>query len=150
MTRQITVTAHYSRDADTVFAEAIHFSEMVDAMKGIARYEGLPDDVVREGETYVVDITLFGIMKNPGHTMFVELLDRDSRVIQSREHNAQVKRWDHTLSIQPSGTGCIWTDKIVIEADRMEWFTARFAAYVYTRRHRHREAASLDTVVRRL
>ena len=76
--------------------------------------------------------------------------DRDSRVIQSREHNAQVKRWDHTLSIQPSGTGCIWTDKIVIEADRMEWFTARFSAYVYTRRHRHREAASLDTVVRRL
>ncbi len=152
MAREITVTAHYPRDADTVFDEAIHFDEMVEAMKGIARYEGLPKGVVEEGATYVVDITLFGVMKNPGHTMFVEMLDREARVIQSREKNAQVTRWDHTLSIQPerTGKGCVWTDRVIVEAPRMEWFTARFAAYVYTRRHKHRGAAALETVVRPL
>ena len=150
MTRQITVTARYPTDADATFAEAIHFSEMVEAMRGIATYTGLPDDVVREGETYVVDITLFGVMKNPGHTMYVETLDRQSRVIQSREHNAQVTRWDHHLSIQPHGNGCLWTDTVVIEAPRMEWFTARFAAFVYTRRHKHRGAEALQTLVKRL
>ncbi|MGR3365143.1 MAG: hypothetical protein ACU0CY_13305 [Maritimibacter harenae] len=147
MTRQITVTARYPRDADTVFAEAIHFGELVEAMKGIARYEGLPDGVVEEGRTYVVDITLFGLMKNPGHSMHVERLDPAARVIQSRERNRSVNRWDHTLSIQPDGDGCVWTDTVVIAADRMEGFTARFAAFVYTRRHRHRGAAAIETRV---
>ncbi|MBV7408299.1 hypothetical protein [Maritimibacter sp. DP1N21-5] len=150
MTRKITITARYPRDADTVFAEALQFSEMTEAMRGIAAYHGLPDDVVREGETYVVDITLFGVLKNPGHTMYVETLDRQSRVIQSCEHNSQVTRWDHNLSIQPHGKGCVWTDTVVIEAPKMEWFTARFAAYVYTRRHKHRGAEALQTLVTRL
>lgn len=147
MTRKIVVTAHYPRNADELFAEAVQVDELAEAMRGIARYDGLPSGAVREGETYMVDITLFGVIKTPDHRMHVETLDPVSRVIQSRESNAQVSRWDHTLSIQPRHRGCIWTDTVMIEAERMEWLVARFAAFVYARRHRRRGAAGLETRV---
>ena len=149
MTYQVTITAGYPREADTVFAEACHFAELVEAMRGIARYDGLPGGEAQEGETYVVDVTLFGLVRNPGHTMHVERLDRAARVIQSREHNRSVSRWDHTLSVQPGGAGCVWTDKVFVDTPRGGWFTARVAAFVYARRHHHRGALSIRREIRR-
>lgn len=150
MTREVIVTAQYPRNADEVFAEAMHLEELVEAMRGIATYDGLPRGEVYQGQRITVDVTLFKLVKNKNHEMYVETLDREARVLQSREHNPSVARWDHTLSIQPSGKGCVWTDRVIIEADRGEWFTAKFAAFVYTKRHKHRGAAQLETRVRPL
>ena len=155
MAWEITIEARYPRDADTVFAEALNFAELREAMRGLATYDGLPEGEVTEGMTAVVDITLFGIVRNPGHTMHVERLDRAARVIQSREHNRSVSRWDHRLSVQPlpganGGDGCLWTDRVVIDAPRFAWGTALFARYVYARRHRHRGALSISKAMRRI
>ena len=155
MAWEITIEARYPRDADTVFAEALNFAELREAMRGLATYDGLPEGEVTEGMTAVVDITLFGIVRNSGHTMHVERLDRAARVIQSREHNRTVSRWDHTLSVQPlpgsnGEVGCLWTDRVVIDAPRGAWATALFARYVYARRHRHRGALSIAKSLRRL
>ncbi|WP_371170410.1 hypothetical protein [Aliiroseovarius sp. 2305UL8-7] len=150
MAYRIIVTATYPRDADTVFAEACEFSELVEAMKGIATYKGLPNEAVEEGKTYVVDVTLFGIIKNPGHTMFAERLDRQARIIQSRESNPSVSRWDHELSVQPRGSGAVWTDTVEIDASRGAWFTAQFARFVYTRRHKKRVAETLTSTIEKI
>ena len=150
MPYEVTIEARYPRDADTVFAEAMNIAELREAMRGLATYDGLPDIEVEEGMTFVVDVTLFGLIRNPGHTMHIECLDRTARVLQSREHNASVSRWDHNLSIQPEGAGCLWTDRVVIDAPRGAWGTARFARYVYARRHRHRRALSIAKSIRRL
>ena len=150
MTYRITVTATYPRNADTVFSEACEFSELVEAMKGIARYNGLPAGPVEEGKTYVVDVTLFGFIKNPGHTMFAERVDRAARIIQSRESNRSVSRWDHELSVQPNGSSAVWTDTVEIDAPRGAWFTAQFARFVYTRRHKTRRAESLTSKIERI
>lgn len=151
MSYRVTITATYARDADTVFAEACVFGEMIEAMRGIARYAGLPEGAAQEGETYVVDVTLFGVIKNPGHTMYVERLDPEARYIQSREHNASVSRWDHNLSVQPNpGGGAIWTDTVIIDAPKMAWATARFAQFVYRRRHKKRRALTLHSTIERI
>ncbi|MCK8485192.1 hypothetical protein MUY21_14190 [Aliiroseovarius sp. S2029] len=150
MTYRITVTATYPRDADAVFAEACQFAELVQAMRGIATYDGLPAGAAQQGKTYVVDVTLFGLIRNPGHTMFVERLDHQARLIQSREHNASVRRWDHELSVQPDGAGAVWTDTVEIDAPRAAWFTAQFARFVYTRRHKKRKATTLVSRIERV
>ncbi|MCI2399770.1 hypothetical protein [Aliiroseovarius subalbicans] len=150
MTYQVTIEAFYAGDPDQIFSEACQFSELVDAMSSIATYDGLPQGAAAQGETYVVDVTLFGLVKNPGHTMFVERLDPVARILQSREHNASVSRWDHTLSVQPGDGGTIWTDTVIIEAPRMEWATARFARFVYKRRHKHRRALHIATSIKRV
>ncbi|PJI92136.1 hypothetical protein BC777_0980 [Yoonia maricola] len=140
----ITVDATYGADADRVFEDALDFSEMQEAMKGLAVYEGLPDRAVQQGDTIYVDVTMFKILKTRDHCMHVERLDRDARIVQSREHNKAIKRWDHTLSVQPVDGGCLWRDRIVLDAGPTTCLTARFCQFVYARRHRLRKARSIQ------
>ncbi len=150
MPYEIIVTADYSGDPDQIFARASQLSELEEAMKGIATYRGLPDTPIERGQTLQVDVTLFGFVTTKGHVMHIETLDFENRIIQSREHNPQVKKWDHTLSVQPGPSGTIWRDRVIIDAGWQGAFTARFARYVYRRRHQHREALKIQTSLRRL
>ncbi|WP_299412491.1 hypothetical protein [uncultured Sulfitobacter sp.] len=139
----VTLRAVYPRDPDTVFAEALHFGEMKQAMAKIAIYEGLPDGEVAAGERFTVDVLMWGFLRTKNHVMYVESLDCAARVLQSREHNPSVARWDHTLSLDPHPQGALWTDHIVLEAGWQTPFVARFCRYVYSHRHRTRGALSL-------
>ena len=40
---EVIIEARYPGDADTVFAEALNFAELREAMRGLARYEGHSD-----------------------------------------------------------------------------------------------------------
>jgi hypothetical protein len=141
----VEITARYPADPDAVFQSALRFSEMTEAMAGIATYKGLPiSDTAHEGETIIVDVTFWGVFKQRGHRMFIERLDPQARIIQSRESGNGIKRWDHTLSVEPDGAGALWTDTVVIDAGWRTPFVARFAAFVYVRRHRHRKALSIE------
>lgn len=143
MPLRVVITARHAGNADDIFDSALHFDELEAAMAGFAVYEGLPREKAREGATYVTDVTFWGLIKIKGHTMHVEKVDVAGRIIQSREHGGSIKRWDHTLSVQPDGKDAVWTDSVVIDAGWQTPFAARFAAYVYTRRHRHRGALSI-------
>jgi len=149
MPHTITVEATYSSDADTVFAAALNPAEMKEAMRGIAVYEGLPDHDIAEGDTITVDVTMFGFLKTRGHHMYVERLDHAARLIQSREQNSGIRRWDHTLTVEPHGSGCLWRDRVVLDAGLLTFLTARFCSFVYTRRHRTRQAQSITAQIRR-
>lgn len=139
----IEVTAFYNEDADSVFQSALRFSEMTDAMAGLATYEGLPaHGAAREGDSLVVNVTFWGWFKQTGHSMHIERLDPEARVIQSRERGNGIRRWDHTLSVQPDGAMTRWTDTVVLDAGWRTPFVAAFAAYMYRRRHRYRKAES--------
>jgi hypothetical protein len=140
----VEITAHYDADPDSLFRSALRFSEMADAMAGMATYAGFPaSDTACEGDTIIVDVTFWGVFKQKGHRMFVERLDPDQRIVQSRESGNGIKRWDHELSIQPDGTLAVWRDVIVIDAGWRTPLMARFAAFIYARRHRHRCAISI-------
>ncbi len=143
MAAVVKISAFYPGDADAVFAEALRFEELEEAMRGLAAYEGGPTGEVKEGDAYSIDVTFWGVFKNKGHVIHVEKVDRANRVIQSREHNASVRRWDHNLSVQPDGDRVRWTDSIVVDAGWRTPFAARFAAFVYRRRHRHRRALEI-------
>lgn len=150
MAARITIKAIHAEDPDTLFTEAIRFGELREAMRGLATYEGLDDDIeVVKGETYTVDVTLWGFLKNSGHVMHVEDLDLGRRLIQSREHNAAIKRWDHRLTVDKHVQGALWTDDIIMDAGWRTFGAARFCAYVYGYRHRRRRALSTKTTIRK-
>jgi hypothetical protein len=149
MTRILTVTASYPRDADTVFAEALSFDEMRAATRGVARYEGLPAGTFEEGATYVADVTLWGILRNPGYRMHVARLDRAARVVESREAGRSIRRWTHVLSVVPDGAGCIWTDRVEIDAGVGTWLAVRLARRLYGARHRNRDAETITARIAR-
>jgi hypothetical protein len=140
----VEITARYREDADALFRAALHFSEMTEAMAGMATYSGLPaSGTACEGDTIIVDVTFWGVFKQKGHRIFIERLDPEQRVIQSRESGSGIKRWDHSLSVQPDGALTVWRDVIIIDAGWRTQFMARFAALIYARRHPHRCAISI-------
>ncbi len=145
MARAITIEAFYPGDADEIFASALDFSELRAAMSGLATYEGLPEGEAQEGQHYTLDVTLFGWMKNAGHEIFLETLNRQERWLQSRERNATIRRWDHHLSVQPHEKGAVWTDTVILDAGWQTWFVSLFVAYVYRYRHKRRETLSLKS-----
>lgn len=146
MAIRVEVTALYDQDPDSVFRSALNFSEMKEAMRGLAVYEGLADDAIaEEGQTYTVDVTMFGFMKTKGHVIYVEKLDLENRFMQSREHNPMIKRWDHHLSVVSEGDKARWIDSVVIDADWRTIPTSMYAAYIYRHRHRHRKALKITS-----
>ncbi len=144
MAALVEVTALYDADPDEVFAAALQFDELLDAMSSLAVYEGLaPGTVAEEGKTYTVDVTFWGLIKMTGHKMFVEKLDKANRLLQSRESGNGIKNWDHNLSVRPEDGKARWVDLIEIDAGWQTPFVARFARFVYTRRHKHRQALEI-------
>ncbi len=145
MAKRVIVNAYYHGDADEIFASAQNFEELKDAMKGFARYEGIEDKPAKEGQTYTVDVTFWGFYTVRGHVIHLETLNQEERWMQSREHSPQIKRWDHHLSVHPDGDRVRWADSIIIDAGWQTFGAARFAAFVYQRRHRHRQALEITT-----
>lgn len=150
MARRVITTATYRGKAHDIFLEALDFGEMSDAMSGLAHYEGLPERPAKEGETVTVDITTLKVFKTKGYEMFIERLDKEACILQSREKGGAIKMWDHNLSIRQDGEKAIWTDDVMIEAGLITSLAARFGAYMYKRRHIHRKALNISTQIRAL
>ena len=150
--QRVTVSAVYYGDADEIFTAALNFDEMRAAMKGLATYDGVPDGMVVEvGKPVIVDVTFWGIIKAKGHRMEVVEMDHDGRWLQSREQGGAIRHWDHRLSVQPQPDGTVlWTDDVRIDAGLQTWFMARFAQYLYRRRHKHRQAISITGQIEKL
>ena len=149
MPRVITIRATYPGDPDTIFAEALDLGELRHAMSRIARYDRLPDKVMEEGDRYDVDITLYRLLRTRNHRMHVLGLDRAARVVESRESNPAVARWDHTLTVEPAPGGALWTDRVVLDAGWRTGPTALFCRHVYVQRHRLRGAVSITSRIAR-
>ncbi|WP_224816201.1 hypothetical protein [Hasllibacter sp. MH4015] len=147
--RVLTVSATYSRDPGTVFAEAIDFDAMVDATKGLATYKGLPAGSFEEGKTYETYVTVWGWMHNPHYRIHVERLDHDARLVQSREQGRAIRQWDHTLTVEDHPTGSIWTDRIVIDSGLLTGYMVRVGRYLYQYRHRNRDAVAITASITR-
>ena len=147
MPKRIITTATYLGKAHDIFLEALNFNEMAAAMSKIARYEGLPEQPAQQGQTFSVDITTFKFFKTKNYTMFIELLDKDALVLQSREKGGAIKMWDHRLSMRQENETVIWTDDVTIGAGLITPIVARFGAYIYKKRHLHRQALNITTQI---
>lgn len=147
MVSLLEVTALYDENPDAVFRAALDTAELEAAMSGLAVYDGLPKGVVKEGQTAIVNVTIWGFLKTRNYTMHVETLDMENRILQSREHGGMIKRWDHTLSVVPENGKARWRDAIIIDAGWNTRGAALFGSYMYKRRHRYRRA--LEITVKR-
>jgi ligand-binding SRPBCC domain-containing protein len=140
---ELTVTARYPRPADAVFADALSFDEMAEATRGTAVYRDLPESPMQQGRTYTLNVTVWGVMRNPRYQVHVERIDPDARIVQSREHGWMIRQWDHTLSITPDGDGCTWSDRILIDCAWATPFMSRVARSLYRARHRNRQGQQI-------
>lgn len=96
----------------------------------------LPDRWMPQ-QTVQVRPYLLGLVPLGTRTLYFERIDPQTRQIQTREHDALVRRWDHLISINDAGDGrCRYCDELEIEAGLCTWLVWLFAQCFY--RHRQR------------
>lgn len=136
--RTVEVTYTYPFAAERVWALATDYGALGKVMKGIASIQGLPDGRAQAGQKLEVMVSLFG--KLPAQPYFIEVLscDDDKMIMQSNEHGAGVKTWQHTLTVAPTKTGCQLKDHIQIDAGWLTSVLALWAQYLYGARHKPR------------
>ena len=150
MPTELTVSARYPRPADAVFAEALSFAEMAEATRGVAVYKDIPQGSMEEGRTYTLNVTVWGIMRNPNYQVHVERVDPVARTVQSREFGWMIRQWDHTLTVTQVGDGCLWTDRIVIDCAWATGYMSWVAKVLYRTRHRNRQGQDITARRRRV
>lgn len=150
MTTELTISARYPRPADSVFADALSFAEMAHATRGVAVYKDMPQGAMEEGKTYTLNVTVWGIMRNPNYQVHVERVDHGARQVQSREFGWMIRQWDHTLTVTPDGDGCIWTDRIVIDCSWATGYMSWVAKVLYRTRHRNRQGQGITARLRKV
>jgi hypothetical protein len=80
---------------------------------------------------------LFSILPLPTRTLVFERIDQGEREIQTREHDALIRRWDHRIHLQPAGEDtCRYTDDVEIQAGALTPLVWLFAQWFY--RHRQK------------
>lgn len=149
MTLELTVSAHYTRAPDVAFTDARSFDDMARVSRGVATYKDMPTGLMEPGQTYTINVTVWGVMRNPHYQVHVETVDNAARVMQSREHGWMIRQWDHTVTIIPDGDGCRWTDRILVDCDWATGFMARVARILYKTRHRNRGGQQITATLTR-
>jgi hypothetical protein len=98
--------------------------------------EGFPSQW-EEGEVVMCKLRLFGFLPFPTHAMTMERIDDQRREIQSREHDALIRKWDHLIRVEETADGQTrYTDEIDIDAGWLTFPVWLFAQWFY--RHRQK------------
>lgn len=143
MTVTVVTEGRYAVPATELFGQATDWTDLKRVMSGLAEYRGLPDGPVVQGDQITVDIVWLGFIPAKGHHISVHSVDAEARAVAFRESNATTPRWDHDLTVTARDGGASWRDAVTIDAGAATWLVARFARYMYRRRHRRRGAVDI-------
>ena len=126
---------------DKVWAELQKSALHREIIRPLMRFRSLdvPDasECWTQGSTFHFRIYLLGVIPLGKHTIFIEHMDPVTREIQSREHSALIRRWDHLIRIRPTPDGrSLYSDEVEISAGLLTPLVWAFAHWFY--RHRQR------------
>ena len=90
-----------------------------------------------EESTYCVSLRLFGFIPFGKQAIAVSYPETSKGFcLRDSGHSRLIKRWDHLITIEPSGVGTLYRDHVTIEAGVVTFFIWAFAQLFY--RHRQR------------
>lgn len=95
-------------------------------------------DPIHTGDTCTGRVLAFNLIPVHRHTIEILDIDESTRSIRTHEHGGMLKRWDHTLHVEPAGDAhCRYSDTVTIDAGVMTRLTCLLAIGLYRyRQHR--------------
>jgi len=133
--KTIELIHHYDAPARAVWEVAIDYDCLSEVMEGLVTFEGLPKGRFTAGQSVTVIVSLFGRLPAQPYQMDIVEFDTENMVLTSAEQGAGVKSWRHTWRVHATPTGSQLSDKIEIDAGWATWLFAKWARYIYRRRH---------------
>lgn len=140
MSRRVTLRHVYDARPEQLWAIATDFDCLAEAMRGLVRFEGLPEGGLHQGQVIDVRVSLFGILPAQPYRMELLEYDPEQMCFLSDEKGMGVDRWRHRMLIKASGSGAELIDEIEIDAGWRTGVLAAWARYMYGRRHKPRLA----------
>jgi hypothetical protein len=137
--RAVEVSTVLDADASRVWDAVASPALLCHVAAPVLRFPGLAGRVQPwcEGEQVATWLLLFGLLPVSYHHLQVREIDAGALRIVTHEWGGAVRRWDHSIWIEPLGQQrCRYTDRIEIDAGRFTVVVAGFAALFY--RHRQR------------
>jgi len=95
-----------------------------------------------EEKEYLVSVRLLGLLPIGWQRIKISMRDRSNEIghfymeLRDNGHGALMSKWDHLITIQASGQGCMYTDRVEVKAGVLTPFISLFAWFFY--RHRQR------------
>ena len=90
-----------------------------------------------QGEAGTGWLFLFHVIPLSRHTIEVVSIDDDRRTITTHEHGGLLRRWDHTLHVEPlDDSRSRYADTIELDAGALTPLMARVASAIFRYRHR--------------
>jgi hypothetical protein len=86
--------------------------------------------------TYWVSMRLFGILPLGRQAVVISQPPADVFTVRDNGYSALIQKWDHVITIAPSGSGTLYRDRVTIQAGVFTPIVSLFAQYFY--RHRQR------------
>lgn len=137
--RTIHVETTLDAPAERVWSAMQHpatFLYVVRGLFGVPALAGRTDPMV-EGESGTGWLFLFHCIPLSRHTIELEEIDEATKTIRSHEYGGVLRRWDHTLHVEPlDGARSRYSDTVVIDAGALTPAIARLAVLLYRYRHR--------------
>ena len=102
-----------------------------------------------EEREYLVSVCLFGFLPMGRQWVNISARDRSNEIgrfyveLRDNGRGALMSKWDHLITIQASGQGCSYTDRVEVKAGILTPFVWLFAWFFY--RHRQRRWQRLVT-----
>ena len=86
--------------------------------------------------TYWVSLYLFGIIPFGKQAVVISYPSSAPFTLRDNGHSALIRKWDHVITVEPSGNGTHYRDRVTIKAGILTPFIWLFAQLYY--RHRQR------------
>lgn len=139
--RTIHVATDLNAPADRVWQALRLPATFVHVCRGLFRFpslEGRIDPIV-DGETGTGWLLAFGVVPAYRHTIHVLRVDEAAGTIETHEHGGVLRRWDHTLHVEPvpgDPHRSRYSDTVTIDAGRLTPLVARVGVGIYRYRQR--------------
>jgi len=94
-------------------------------------------ETLDEGETIARRLKLLDLIPVNRHTIELIEVNDGTRTARTREHGGVLKRWDHTLHVEPlTDTTCRYHDSIDLDAGRLTPLARAIANSFFAHRQR--------------
>ena len=145
MPTQITIESVILSPPRTVWAAVRRTDTLAAVARPLLVFRPAPGQTLPEqwpvGVPVQMRLWAFGAVPLGPHTLFVESADDEAMTVQTRELSPLLRRWDHRITVAPSGPEhALYADEVEIDAGMFTPVVAAVARLFFRHRHRRWQA----------
>jgi hypothetical protein len=143
---KICISSKLNNSIEKIWDKLLNIETLIEICKPMARFNSITNEKILKWETnkeYAFKLFISGFIPFGKHYIVLEILDKESKIILSKEHNAIVKIWNHKILLEyEEGNITKYTDEVIIYAGILTLFVAIWAKAFYKHRQKKWEKIS--------